>query len=383
MCKVDTGSCLPFSLGTGSGREWGSPTDLLTARRPCFPPQNRAHLGDPCGTWGGVCAWIAPSQTTNSCPAAGHRGGFPSVGVLWSGQCCRCFKKLDGLTSSFLHKTPPSPAAQPSAALNGRPASTPLHPSIRIPARRPLGAFRSSRPSDMEAWGDGGCSRNDSQWPRARRGQEDWFFLCTLGPHGNTAKGRTLGTLLGGGVASQEPGPQAGPQAPCLPASYSEHDFGFIRSGVFHEEKHWTFCPRLSREPGQPRRPQECSQSFHVGLCLHSPALSPLCICTRKDGGFPCWLRSHRPGDRVGRPRPPVPTGGLLGHGLGEGSHPGFFPTRSSEACVRPRLRGWRFRERGPELGATAWPAVRQAQLCRPWTVPPVKAARPVWAAAA
>lgn len=222
LCKVDTGSCLPFSLGTGSGREWGSPTDLLTARRPCFPPQNRAHLGDPCGTWGGVCAWIAPSQTTNSCPAAGHRGGFPSVGVLWSGQCCRCFKKLDGLTSSFLHKTPPSPAAQPSAALNGRPASTPLHPSIRIPARRPLGAFRSSRPSDMEAWGDGGCSRNDSQWPRARRGQEDWFFLCTLGPHGNTAKGRTLGTLLGGALPPRSLVRRQGPRLPVsLPVTLS------------------------------------------------------------------------------------------------------------------------------------------------------------------
>lgn len=214
LCEVDTGSRLPFSLGTGSGREWGSPTDVPTARRPCFPPQNRAPLGDPCGTRGGVCARIAPSQTTNSCPAAGHRGGLPSAGVLWSGQCCRCFRKLDGLASSFLHKTPPSPAAQPSATLNGRPMSTPLYPSIRTPARRPLGAFRSSRPSDMGSWGYRGRSRNDSQWPRARRGQEDWFSLCALGPHG---KGEDLGNTSGGCCLPRSLVRRQGPRLPVSP----------------------------------------------------------------------------------------------------------------------------------------------------------------------
>lgn len=43
----------------------------------CFPPQNRTHPGDPCGAWGGVCAWIAPGHThlPNSSP--------PWVSLAW------------------------------------------------------------------------------------------------------------------------------------------------------------------------------------------------------------------------------------------------------------------------------------------------------------
>lgn len=178
-----------------------------------------------------------------------------------------------------------------------------------------------------------------------------------------------------GALPLQEPGPQAGPQAPCLPASYSEHDFGFICSGVFHEEKHWTFCPRLSGGPGQPRRPQECSQSFHVGLCLHSSALSPLSHLQTERRRVSIWPRSRRPGDRVGHPRSPVPTGGLLGHGSGEGSHPGFLSDSEFRGLHTAVLAWLGIQGVWPTSSEhTAWPMALQTQLHRLLTVPQGKA---------
>lgn len=150
-------------------------------------------------------------------------------------------------------------------------------------------------------------------------------MLCALGPTVTQQRGEPREHLWGA-FPLQEPGPQAGPWAPCLPANYSERAFGHLTSGVFHEEKHWTFCPRLSREPGQPGHPQECSQSFHVGLYPHSSAPSPLPHLPTERGKVSMLAEVPLPRRQSWPSQVSCPRGGLLGHGSGEGGRLGSLP---------------------------------------------------------
>lgn len=154
-----------------------SEAGLLRVLRPGFPRQAEHSLKDPCGTWGGVCTRVTPVPDHRPLQAALHHGASP-LRVSY-----RCSMKPDGLLSSFLHQAHLSPAAQPVTTLSetGGPG-LPLHPSFCTPALWLLWGL-------VEAWGDLGAQGDGSQWPRARRGREGWFSLCTRGPHRSAAKG--------------------------------------------------------------------------------------------------------------------------------------------------------------------------------------------------
>ena len=229
-------------------------------------------------------------------------------------------------------------------------------------------------PGDVEPRGDGCRSRNVSQGPRARRGRAGRFSLCALGPHGSAAQQQTVGTPLGdvvspgAGSARRAQLPVSLPGVLSVPSASLPVEFSVRKSTGLSVQD--------SREPGQPSRPQECSQNFHVGLCPHSSAPSPL--PPSADGKRERFHVGRGPtaGEADWPSQVSCPRGGLPGHGSGEGSPPGFLPD-SDLRGPRPAEFVWLEIHGVRPTGSdhTAWPVVRPSHLHYPQAVP-------VWASA-
>ena len=167
------------------------------------------------------------------------------------------------------------------------------------------------------------------------------FHCAHVAPTAAQQKGEAWGTS--GGHFLQGPGCQAGPWAPCLPAggpgafASSPSELSMRKSTGLSETlpRTWSAWP-----------PSGMFSEFPCGLVPAFIRPEPPCpIYRRKEGWFPGWLTSHSSGGRAGRTGSLAPAGGLLGHGSGRGSHLGFLPDLSSEACIQPSLCGWSVRE--------------------------------------
>lgn len=171
--------------------------------------------------------------------------------------------------SRFPHRTHPSPAAQPIATLNGGAGSPALHPASAHPLADLLRGLLEAL--GQATWRLGETGVAPEMIPSGQEPGEGGTAGVRSVPSAPMAvrqKGEPRGHLCGA-LPLQEPGPQAGPWAPCVPASYSECAFGLITSGVFHKEKHWTFCPRLSDSLAVLRNVLRVS--MWVCACIHQP----------------------------------------------------------------------------------------------------------------